>query len=299
MGKIDSFANYIVKHSDAIFTGFAMLGTVGTAVLAVKATPGALDDIDKAYAEKGEALTKKEVIKAAWKRYIPAATSGTLTIGCIFAADRAHIRKETALAATAAFMERRYSAYQDKVVEIAGDEVNKTVEDEIAKDHIMKNPPKVKDRKDGDILCYEPNTEQYFISNAKELLWAELTANKILSMEEKVTLNQVLALFADANHKKSIGNQMGWWLDESYYEFIGYNWGYYGRPWLDIDPRYVDNGSEKIAVLHFSVDPVHEEAYDVDEMMETAKNLHSELYDHMDGIKEEVKTEEKKSQKKQ
>ena len=293
--KVDRLAKWFIDNSPAIFTGLAMVGTVTTTVLAVKATPAAMDCMDAAYLEKGDKLDKKEVVKATWKCYIPAAVSGGLAIGCIVAANYAHIRKETAMAAMASFFEKRYFDYKDKVIELMDEETDRTIETDLALDKMVDNPSKKKKVKDEELLCYEPNTEQYFITTAMELTWAKLTANKILSMQEKVTLNEILALFPDANHKKSIGNRLGWYMDEDYYEFVGYNWGYYGRPWLDIVPTYTDVNGERVGVIHFSVQPVKEEAYDIEEMMESTSKIKNELsFEH---ISEEIDQVKKQSQK--
>jgi hypothetical protein len=303
MNALRTITNFLTENAPAIFTGLAVAGTVGTVVCAVKDTPKALDCLDEAYDEKnvyfendilydsGESLTKKEVIKAAWKCYILTYVMASATIAFILAANYSHIRKETAMAAMATFFEQRYAEYKDKVVEITGSQdVDQNIENAIAKDHIRKDTSKLdigRELSDGEILCYEPITDQCFISSKNEIVWAELTANKILQMEERVTLNQVLALFPDLDHDKVIGDKMGWYLDDSYYEFVGYNWGFYGRPWLEITPFCDDVDGQKLIILNFSIAPVREEAYDLDEMLDVKKKVESEM--PLDHIKEELK----------
>ena len=119
--------------------------------------------------------------------------------------------------------------------------------------------------------------------------------SEILSMEERVTLNQILALFPDANHKKEEGNHIGWWLDESYYEFIGYNWGFYGRPWLDFDPVYEEINGQRTCIIHFTVEPVHEEAYDVEEMLDIKQKIEDEF--SLKHISEELDAVKKSQEK--
>ena len=53
---------------------------------------------------------------------------------------------------------------------------------------------------------------------------------------------------------------------------------------------------QNVAILDFSIAPVHEEAYDVEAMMDYAKKIEEELSPKH--IKEEVEEETKKSQKK-
>ena len=276
MRGIDKITNFLVDNAPSIFTGLAITGSVVTTVLAVKATPKALDELDKAYSKKNtivdevldrdpEPLTKKEVVKATWKCYIPTAISGSATIACIILANRAHIKKETALAAMAGFFEQRYFDYKDKVVEIADTDTDKAIETAMAKDRITQNkPPKTMtaalDKEE--MLCYEPITDQYFTTTKNELVWATMTTNKILSMEQDVTLNKILKLFPGADCKNPIGDKIGWWLDDSYFEFVGYNWGYYGRPWIEIDPVVENVDGQEVYVVHFSVGPTGEEMWD-------------------------------------
>lgn len=276
MRGIDKVTKFLVDNAPAIFTGLAITGSVVTTLLAVKATPKALDELDKAYSKKNtivdevldrdpEPLTKKEVVKATWKCYIPTAISGSATIACIILANRAHIKKETALAAMAGFFEQRYFDYKDKVVEIADADTDKAIETAMAKDRMTQNkPPKTMmaalDKEE--MLCYEPITDQYFITTKNELVWATMTTNKILSMEQDVTLNKILKLFPGADCKNPIGDKVGWWLDDSYFEFVGYNWGYYGRPWIEIDPVVENVDGQEVYVVHFSVGPTGEEMWD-------------------------------------
>lgn len=270
MGKIDIAKKFLIDNAPAIFTGLSIVGTIATGIAAAKDTPAALDELDKAYLDKGEPLTKTEVFKATWKCYIPTAICGSATIAFIVCANYSHIRKETAMAATAAFFQDRYFDYKDKVIEIADEETDRQIESAMAKDKMSQNkPPEYLKRyleEDGSFLCYEPITEQYFTANKTQLTWAEMSANKILQMEESVTLNQILALFPGVVSDKPIGDKYGWWMDDSYYEFIGYNWGYYGKPWMDLTPTIEEIDGQEVMVIHFSVGPVHEEAWDPEEM---------------------------------
>lgn len=271
MRGIDKIAKFLVDNAGPIFTGLSAVGTISTAVLAVKATPRALDNMDEAYLEKAEPLTKKEIVKATWECYIPAGVSATFTITCIIMANRAHIKKEAALAAMAGFFEQRYFDYKDKVVEITDEDTDRKIESALARDKMEGNkPPAYLSRyakEDGSFMCYEPITEQYFLANKDQIMWAELSANKILQMEKEVTLNQILKLFPGVVTDTPVGDKMGWWLDDNYYEFVGYNWGYYGRPWLDITPTFEAVDGQEVMVIHFSIAPTNEEAYDIEDMM--------------------------------
>lgn len=54
--------------------------------MAVRATPKAVKMLEEAESEKGEYLTKLEIIRAAGPIYIPSVLLGVSTIACIFGA---------------------------------------------------------------------------------------------------------------------------------------------------------------------------------------------------------------------
>ena len=67
--NFSSISNFMTKNSASILTGLGVAGLIATAILAIKATPKAIDMIDEAEFEKcnetddDEAvLTKKEVV---------------------------------------------------------------------------------------------------------------------------------------------------------------------------------------------------------------------------------------------
>ena len=70
-----------VKHSPEILTGVGIAGMVTTTVMAVRATPKAIQLLDE---EKRRQHTEKlepiDTIKTAWKCYIPAAVTGTVSV---------------------------------------------------------------------------------------------------------------------------------------------------------------------------------------------------------------------------
>ena len=72
-----STRTFLGKHSPEILTGIGVTGMITTTVLAVKSTPKALILIEEKKKELGtDKLTTIEVVKAAWKPYIPALELG-------------------------------------------------------------------------------------------------------------------------------------------------------------------------------------------------------------------------------
>lgn len=77
----------LYRSSPTILTVVASIGVVTTTITAVRATPKAIKMLKEAESEKGENLTKLEIIRAAGPTYIPSVLLGVSTIACIFGAS--------------------------------------------------------------------------------------------------------------------------------------------------------------------------------------------------------------------
>lgn len=90
-GLIKQAGKSLKKASPTILSILGTAGVVTTAILAVKATPKALERIEDAKAAKPpenvEKLTRMETIAACWQCYIPATAAGIATIGCILGSN--------------------------------------------------------------------------------------------------------------------------------------------------------------------------------------------------------------------
>lgn len=111
----------ISKNSPTILTGLSVAGLISTTILAVRATPKAMELIqEERYQKAGTTLplpdlTKKEIIQATYKCYIPAAVMGTVTIACIIGANNINLRRNAALASLYSISEKTMKEYQTKL----------------------------------------------------------------------------------------------------------------------------------------------------------------------------------------
>ena len=131
MGNLTSvlkrIGNKINKNSPLILTCTAAAGVIVTAVLAVKATPAAMNDIcmlENPYDFLGEPdgetftveFTLTEKIKCSWRHYIPAALMGTATITCIFGAHAIGAKRQAALSGAYTLAQTALTEYKSKVI---------------------------------------------------------------------------------------------------------------------------------------------------------------------------------------
>lgn len=194
------------KNGSTILTCAGAVGVVGTTVLAVKATPKAVELIKMAEEEKGEKLTKTEVIKMAGPAYIPTVLVGAGTLACIFGANVLNKKQQASLASAYALLDGSYKEYRKKVKELYDDVVDEKIRSEIAKDHYEEDKP-VKMHKEKE-LFYDYFSERYFESTMEDVILAEAGLNKIIANECGAYLNEYYELMGLAPTIE--GEELGW-----------------------------------------------------------------------------------------
>lgn len=209
------------KHSPEILTGIGIAGMLSTTVLAVRATPKALMLIEEKKREKkfsvikdgGDPdLTKLEIVKTAWKPYIPAAVTGAASVACLVGASSVNARRNAALAAAYALSESTLADYKEKVVETIGEKKAQEVKDAIAKDKVENDPVSRKEvviTDKGETLFYESLSGRYFKSDYESIRSAVNTLNEQLLLDEYITLNEFYEAIG-LDDIQPLGDQLKW-----------------------------------------------------------------------------------------
>ena len=125
----------LCDNSSTILTCVGAIGVAATAIMSAKATPKAIALLNEAREEKGEELTKLEVVDIAAPVYIPAVIMGVSTIACIFGANFLNKRNQAALMSAYALLDNSYKEYIRKTEELYGDEANEHIVEEMAKEN--------------------------------------------------------------------------------------------------------------------------------------------------------------------
>ena len=161
-----SWVKAIHKYSPTILTYVGAIGVVGTAVMAVKATPKAVKLLEQAKEEKGEDLTKFEIVDVAGPVYIPSVIMGAATIACIFGANILNKQSQAALMSAYALVDNSYKEYMKKTEELYGDEANTQVKEELAKENYEEGIVVPKEEE----LFFDFKTCQYFHATMDEVV---------------------------------------------------------------------------------------------------------------------------------
>lgn len=222
------------KASPTILTCIGAVGVVATVVLAVKATPKALEAIqeDSRKNHDGDpcAATKLETIKSGWKFYIPAALTGTASLACIFGANILNRKQQASLASAYALLNHSYNDYRGKLRELYGQEAHDKIIESLAaekvdENHVIRVPGLVstsslefEDSNEEERLFYDNFSGRYFTSTFSKVLQAEYHLNRNFCLGGEVYLNEFYKLLGISGVEE--GDAVGWfatdemlWLD--------------------------------------------------------------------------------------
>lgn len=212
---IKTTKGFLGKHSPEILTGIGITGMITTTVLAVKATPKALNLIVDKQEELGYAYDEKlptvEVIKAAWKPYIPAAALCVASISCLVGASTVNYKRNTALATAYAISERTLIRYRDKVIDTIGEKREKEVREKISQDEINNKPisnSQVIVTTKGNVLCMDSLSGRYFRSDIDHIKKIMNELNRQINCQEYISLNEFYYELGLEPIKS--GSYMGW-----------------------------------------------------------------------------------------
>lgn len=241
------------KYSPQILTGIGVAGMITTVVLAVKATPKALELIeDKKEELDAGKLTVVDTVKTAWKPYVPAVVTGVLSTVCIIGGNAVGTRRTAALAAAYKISETALHEYKDAVVETIGEEKAKEVKEKVAQNKLDKNPVVEKQiivTNKGTFLCYDSLSGRYFQSDIETIRKAQNDINDYLFSEDYASLNMFYD-FLGLEHTR-LGAELGWKIDS-------------GTLQIEFDSTLASDKSQGIApgtpclVLDYNVAPKYE-----------------------------------------
>lgn len=216
-----SLGSTVKQYGPEILTGIGVAGMITTVILAVKATKPALEKIEEKKEELNiEKLTPKETVEAAWKCYIPTVMVGTASVACIIGASSVNLRRNTALAAAYSLSTTTAKEYKDKVIEMVGEKKEKDIRDNIAKDHIDRNPVSSKEvivTGNGKTRCYDVMSDRYFESDINTLKSIVNDLNMRMRSDNYISLNDFYYELDLNGIDPRVGDHIGWDISKGLY----------------------------------------------------------------------------------
>jgi hypothetical protein len=220
----------VKKHSPEILTGLGIAGMITTTVLAVKATPKALALIEEEKYMRDESgrvkLEPVEIVKVAWKPYIPAVLLGCASASCLIGANSVHSRRHAALYSAYKLSETALSEYKDKVAELVPEKKVKEIKQKLAEDKVEKvieresepvrNKSNVIVASDGDVWFIDPFTNGTFLSSTSKIDAAINRINKQMMSDMFVSLSDLYDELG-LDHT-NCSDYIGWCIDDGLIE---------------------------------------------------------------------------------
>lgn len=242
----------IRNNVTSILTGLAIFGVGWCAVESVKATPKALHILEEKQIDPRK--EPMEAIKACWKCYIFSTGIFVATCGSILTVVYLQDKELKKVLSALAWSEAKHRDYVNYEKNIFGPKYTNEVEDAILDERRLRNDIPNEPLREGMMWCYEPESDQWFQTNIEQILWVELTSNKMFANRGSLTFNQYLSLFPYAKHNIPGLDYYGWYKydEDGYWD---YNWSFYpgGTPWIDIQPQI--NTKENYMVLKYGMHP--------------------------------------------
>ena len=186
---------FLGRNSHVILTGTAVVGVIGTAVVASRDTIQANDRLLEYRMElDGKPYDKKELVKRVAPCYIPTALTVGATITAIIGAHQTATHKILAYSSAYTMAQEAATIYRDKVHEIVGEKKAQEIEAAVAKD--------------GNVLCMDGFSGRFFPSTLEKIRKAQNDVNYKMNAEMYASLND----FYEALDLPYIGcgDDLGW-----------------------------------------------------------------------------------------
>lgn len=226
-------SKFFKHHAQSILTGLSMIGLASTTILAVKATPKAIELIESDSRRNHDGdphgYTIPEAIQSSWKCYIPALAIGAATGISILSMGVINRRQQNALMGAYILLDRTYKNYKTKVNEIFGDNANQLVQSAMVRDRIEEDKPKFGCEK---AIFYEEHYGKFFERSIAEVLDAEYQLNRKFAKNGEVTINDFFHFLGLSEIE--IGDALGW-SQEIICDFSDVNWIDFEHECIELD----------------------------------------------------------------
>lgn len=237
--------HYTKKNASTILSCLGTLGVVGTTLSAIKATPKAIEVLEE---RDNQSLTTFEKALVVAPVYFSTMLFGTATIICIFGANTLNKKQQAALTSAYAYLNSSFNEYKDKVKAIYGEDGEKRVRDELAKDKYIQQSMSESDK---DILFFDEYSGRYFESTLFNLQNAVYKLNRTFALEGYTNLNEFYR-YVDLPETE-YGEVLGW---------SGLKcWEVFNNAWIEIKWEDMELPDGLVAqAIRFTIPP--EEGYE-------------------------------------
>lgn len=213
-----SIKNKLGEKSPEILTGVGIAGMLSSVIFAVKATPKAMQLVEDELEYNLDA-TKMDIVKAAWRPYVPAATTFIFSSACLIGANSINAKRNAAIATACSLSEYALREYRNKVVEVIGEEKEREIRDAVSRDRVKERPLSSQEiifTGNGDTLCFDSHSGRYFKSSIDKIDKALNVLNRRMLSENYCSLNDYYEEIG--LDPIDVGEELGWNNDDGMIE---------------------------------------------------------------------------------
>lgn len=228
---LKSFWRSVTKNAPTILTAIGGVGAISVGVLTTIATVKAVKQIEeKKKEENRDELTKSEIVKEVWPLYIPPVLSTAATIACGIGSRKIDAKRQSALIAAYAISEKALTDYHEAVHKVVN---SKKKESEIlheVNEKNVKNDPvsgnKIVVTGNGDSLCKDSISRQYFYSNIESIKYAINKLDYRMQTEHYISLNDFYDELGLEHLGAGVGDDIGFSFnyglisDSVYFDYV-------------------------------------------------------------------------------
>lgn len=131
-----------LKSDPRVYLGLGIVGMLTGTVLASKATPKAVDILEKKKVvlkkKSKDEVTVIEAAKKTWKLYLPATLMCTASIACLIGSDVLHEKRNTALLAAYQLSSTALAEYKNSVIDTVGEKKEREIKDNLAQKQVSE-----------------------------------------------------------------------------------------------------------------------------------------------------------------
>lgn len=209
-----NIVKFVKQNASIILTVGSAASAVATAIFTARATVKAVRAVDYIEKEGQRPLTKRQIVEATWKYYIPAGLSLGSAITCGVLSTVKDQRRIAALGALYSMTEQARVAYAEKVIEKFGGEAHREIEKNLGEEYTQTHRFPQEDLDEGEFWVIEQITNQRFKSNYEDLRAIENDVNHELTRGPDISfsLNQLLDRLG--LETSAMGNEVGWQPDK-------------------------------------------------------------------------------------
>lgn len=238
---------FMKRNGATILTLVSVAGVIVTTVSAIRETPKAIKLLKQAKEEKGDELSKPEMIITAGSAYLPTAVFGLSTIACIFGANMLNKRTQASIVSAYALVNKSFKEYRDTLIELKGEEVDREIRDNIMRTHSEVHITDL-DQPDLKIKFVESYSGQEFFAYEREVMDAEYHLNRNFCLRGYATINEFAELLGI--NPVSSDDRIMWAVEDELY-------------WIDFE-HYVkqDKNGDYVCYIEYVFAPSDEHADD-------------------------------------